>query len=83
MVMRSTLAAIGFLAWTLFAGMAPAAAQNTDVRFVLDFLLQGQQSPFVLGRERGYYTAQGINFTAFDSGRGGAEFHHQGRQRRL
>jgi hypothetical protein len=73
MVMRSTLATIGFLAWTSFAGMAPAAAQNTDVRFVLDFLLQGQQSPFVLGRERGYYTAQGVNFTAFDSGRGGAD----------
>ena len=73
MVMRSTFATIGILALALFGGMAPAAAQNTDVRFVLDFLLQGQQSPFVLGRERGYYAAQGINFTAFDSGRGGAD----------
>ena len=70
---RSTLTTIGILALTLFAGVAPTAAQSTDVRFVLDFLLQGQQSPFVLGRERGYYTAQGINFTAFDSGRGGAD----------
>jgi NitT/TauT family transport system substrate-binding protein len=51
----------------------PAAAQTTNVRFVLDFLLQGQQSAFVLGRERGYYTAQGINFSAFDPGRGGAD----------
>ena len=31
------------------AGSMPADAQ-TNVRFVLDFLLQGQQSPFVLGR---------------------------------
>ncbi len=73
MNVRRGLAAIGILALVLFAAMAPAAAQNTGVRFVLDFLLQGQQSPFVLGRERGYYAAQGIDFTAFDSGRGGAD----------
>jgi NitT/TauT family transport system substrate-binding protein len=73
MRMLTTLATIGILALTLFAGPAPAVAQSTDVRFVLDFLLQGQQSPFVLGRERGYYKAQGINFAAFDSGRGGAD----------
>src|SRR5262245_46851615 len=52
---------------------APAGAQATNVRFVLDFLLQGQQSAFVLGRERGYYTAQGVNLAAFDPGRGGAD----------
>src|SRR5437773_1654479 len=52
---------------------APARAQATDVRFVLDFLLQGQQSPFVLGREKGYYAAQNVNFAAFDPGRGGAD----------
>jgi len=40
---------------------------------VLDFLLQGQQSPFVLGREHGYYTAQGVNLAAFDPGSGGAD----------
>ena len=38
------------------AATAPRAAQ-TDVRFVLDFLLQGQQSAFVLGREKGYSVA--------------------------
>ncbi len=51
----------------------PGATMASDVRFVLDFLLQGQQSAFVLGREKGYYTAQGINFVAFDPGRGGAD----------
>ena len=56
-----------------FAATTAANAQNTDVRFVLDFLLQGQQSPFVLGRERGYYAAQKINLAAFDPGRGGAD----------
>jgi NitT/TauT family transport system substrate-binding protein len=56
-----------------YAGATPAAAQSGNVRFVLDFLLQGQQSAFVLGRERGYYAAQGVNLTAFDPGRGGAD----------
>lgn len=51
----------------------PARAASNDVRFVLDFLLQGQQSPFVLGREKGYYAAAGVNLTAFDPGRGGAD----------
>jgi NitT/TauT family transport system substrate-binding protein len=56
-----------------FAGAAPSFAESSNVRFVLDFLLQGQQSAFVLGRERGYYAAQGVNLTAFDPGRGGAD----------
>jgi NitT/TauT family transport system substrate-binding protein len=73
MFMRNTLAATIVLALAAFAGTAPARAQTTDVRFVLDFLLQGQQSAFVLGRERGYYTAQKVNFAAFDPGRGGAD----------
>jgi NitT/TauT family transport system substrate-binding protein len=60
---------------TLLLGMssAPARAQATNVRFVLDFLLQGQQSAFVLGREKGYYAAQKVNLSAFDPGRGGAD----------
>jgi NitT/TauT family transport system substrate-binding protein len=73
MLMRNTLAATIVLASAAFAGTAPAHAQATDVRFVLDFLLQGQQSAFVLGRERGYYAAQKVNLTAFDPGRGGAD----------
>jgi NitT/TauT family transport system substrate-binding protein len=73
MLMRNTLAATMILTSTAFVGPAPAQAQATDVRFVLDFLLQGQQSPFVLGRERGYYAAQKVNLTAFDPGRGGAD----------
>src|SRR5262245_16358725 len=55
------------------AAVSSARAQAADVRFVLDFLLQGQQSPFVLGREKGYYAAQNINFTGGDPGRGVAD----------
>lgn len=71
MLMRNTLTAIAVIATALAATSARAA--GTDVRFVLDFLLQGQQSAFVLGRERGYYAAQGVNLAAFDPGRGGAD----------
>jgi ABC-type nitrate/sulfonate/bicarbonate transport system substrate-binding protein len=58
MLLRNTVAAFVIFAATACAGTAPTQAQSTDVRFVLDFLLQGQQSAFVLGRERGYYAAQ-------------------------
>ena len=68
-----SILSIAAAAGLLVTGMNGANAQPTDVRFVLDFLLQGQQSPFVLGRERDYYTAQGVRLTAFDPGRGGAD----------
>src|SRR4051812_9473954 len=50
----------------------PAAAQ-TPVKFSLDWLLQGQQAPFVLGEERGYYKAAGVPLTALDAGRGSTD----------
>ena len=73
MHIRQAIVATGIALLAAFSGIAPVAAQATDVRFVLDFLLQGQQSPFVLGRERGYYAAQKVNLAAFDPGRGGAD----------
>lgn len=54
------------------ATAAPAAAQ-TNVKFSLDFTLQGAQSPFFLARERGYYAAEGVNVTAIDIGRGSGD----------
>jgi len=69
----NAIVATGILLLAALSGIASAGAQGTDVRFVLDFLLQGQQSPFVLGRERGYYSAQKVNLASFDPGRGGAD----------
>lgn len=69
----NAIVATGVLLLAALSGIASAGAQATDVRFVLDFLLQGQQSPFVLGRERGYYSAQKVNLASFDPGRGGAD----------
>ena len=81
MLIGKTIVATGVLLAAAMAQIAPAKAQTTDVRFVLDFLLQGQQSAFVLGRERGYYAAQKVNLAAFDPGRGGADFDHKGCKR--
>jgi NitT/TauT family transport system substrate-binding protein len=72
MLIRTAIAAAVVCATAQIASR-PVLAQATDVRFVLDFILQGQQSAFVLGREKGYYAAQKINLTAFDPGRGGAD----------
>jgi ABC-type nitrate/sulfonate/bicarbonate transport system substrate-binding protein len=73
MISTRAIALLTAVASLSVTSVAPARAQSEDIRFVVDFLLQGQQSPFVLGRERGYYTAQKINFAAFDPGRGGAD----------
>jgi NitT/TauT family transport system substrate-binding protein len=72
MLMRTVLA-VALVCVLASVAPTPTLAQATDVRFVLDFILQGQQSAFVLGREKGYYAAQKINLTAFDPGRGGAD----------
>ncbi len=63
--------AIAGLAAALTAGSA--AAQQTNVKFSLDFTLQGAQAPFFLARERGYYAAEGVNVTAIDVGRGSGD----------
>ena len=69
------LAAIGMLAGAVAAGLAatPAAAQQTNVKFSLDFTLQGAQAPFFLARERGYYAKEGVNVTTIDVGRGSGD----------
>jgi NitT/TauT family transport system substrate-binding protein len=73
MFIRYTIATIAISLLAAAGSHRPVTAQTHDVRFVLDFLLQGQQSAFVLGCERGFYSAQKINFAAFDPGRGGAD----------
>ena len=63
------------LAMALAASLASgtAEAQPVNVKFSLDFVLQGPQSPFFLAQERGYYTEAGVNLTAIDAGRGSAD----------
>jgi len=66
-VMR--LAAVG-----LFLGILgmPAQAQAPAVKLTLDFTIQGQQSPFVLANEAGYFSRAGVNVQV-DRGYGSAD----------
>jgi NitT/TauT family transport system substrate-binding protein len=62
------------IAVAAFAGLAflPAAAQAQKVRLTLDFALQGQQSPFILAAEGGYFTRAGVDVQV-DRGYGSAD----------
>lgn len=66
-----TAAAIGVAGALALA--VPATAQQTNIKFSLDFVLQGPQAPFFLADEKGYYKAEGLNLTALDAGRGSAD----------
>jgi len=58
-VVRTTLAGAA-LAGAAFAG--PACAQ-TPVRFSLDFRIEGPSAPFLVGLDKGYYKAEGLDVT--------------------
>jgi NitT/TauT family transport system substrate-binding protein len=49
------------------------AAEPVSLKFSLDWVLQGQQAPFILAQERGYYASAGVNVTALDAGRGSTD----------
>jgi ABC-type nitrate/sulfonate/bicarbonate transport system substrate-binding protein len=70
------------LALALTAVIAgPAAAQAPKVRLILDFAMQGQQSPFILAAEGGYFARAGVELEV-DRGYVGRR-RHQGGERRL
>jgi NitT/TauT family transport system substrate-binding protein len=66
---RQTSHAISYalrLAWLapLFALMITTnAVAETDVRFTLDFKIDGPSAPFLLALDKGYYKAEGLNVT--------------------
>jgi NitT/TauT family transport system substrate-binding protein len=50
----------------------PGRAQTPNVKLMLDFSIQGQQSPFVLAAEGGYFARAGVNVEV-DRGYGSAD----------
>jgi NitT/TauT family transport system substrate-binding protein len=54
-----TCAAVGILA----AIAATAAADQTAIKFSLDFKFEGPSAPFLIGIDKGYYQAEGLNVT--------------------
>ena len=69
--MIHSLVRAGFVG--LIAAFAwPAGAQTPTVKFMVDFSFQGQQSPFVLAAEGGYFARAGVNVQV-DRGYGSAD----------
>jgi NitT/TauT family transport system substrate-binding protein len=54
------------------AGTVTAAAAQTPIRFSLDFKFEGPSAPFLVGVDRGYYQAEGLDVT-IDSATGPLE----------
>ena len=63
-------AAIGGLMFCALA--SPGSSQTPNVKLMLDFSIQGQQSPFVLAAEGGYFARAGVNVEV-DRGYGSAD----------
>jgi NitT/TauT family transport system substrate-binding protein len=57
--MKCPVATSVAFAIAVLAGL-PASAQTAKVRLILDFAFQGQQSPFLLAAEGGYFARAGV-----------------------
>ncbi|MCP1676049.1 NitT/TauT family transport system substrate-binding protein [Natronocella acetinitrilica] len=62
-------AAVSVVAGVLFA--SAASAQETRIRFQLDWRFEGPSAPFLMAVERGYFAEEGLNVVV-DSGSGSA-----------
>lgn len=70
---KEMVAALAALSMAGALATGTAAAQSPSVKFSLDWILQGQQAPFLLGQEKGYYAAEGVNLATVDAGRGSTD----------
>jgi NitT/TauT family transport system substrate-binding protein len=55
----------------LAAGLSPAWAETTNIRFTLGWKTQGSDAPFLLALSNGYFAEEGLNVT-IDQGEGSA-----------
>src|SRR3954454_202373 len=67
-----SLGRAGAAALALAVLASPGDAQTPNVKFTLDFAIQGQQSPFVLAAEGGHFARAGVNVQV-DRGYGSAD----------
>jgi NitT/TauT family transport system substrate-binding protein len=70
--MIRSLVSVAVAGFVLATVASPGRAQTPNVRLTLDFAIQGQQSPFVLAAEGGYFARAGVNVQV-DRGYGSAD----------
>ncbi|MCS6931955.1 MAG: ABC transporter substrate-binding protein [Acetobacteraceae bacterium] len=63
----------GLAAASPLAAPAVHAQALVDVRFSLDWALQGPQAPYIWAMERGYFREEGLNIVALDRGFGSGD----------
>jgi NitT/TauT family transport system substrate-binding protein len=52
-----------WLALLLTAAITTHASAETSIRFILDFKIEGPSAPFLVGLDKNYYSAEGLNVT--------------------
>lgn len=70
--MRTKAGMMAALLILVVTGSSFSLAQETRVRFTLDWAVQGPQAPFLVALERGYFRDEGLNVT-IDRGFGSAD----------
>ncbi len=65
------VARLWFISWSFAVLMWGLASAQTNVRFTLDWAIQGPQALFLVAQDRGYFAAEGLNVT-IDRGFGSA-----------
>lgn len=58
-------------AFAVLAGISPALAEMTDIKFTLGWKTQGSDAPFLVALNEGYFEEEGLNVT-IDQGEGSA-----------
>lgn len=58
-------------AFAVLAGISPALAEMTDIKFTLGWKTQGSDAPFLVALNEGYFEKEGLNVT-IDQGEGSA-----------
>jgi NitT/TauT family transport system substrate-binding protein len=75
---RSRISRFLFVARIAVAGLAslftlsasPADAEVTNIRIILDWIIQGTHAPFFVAQQKGYFKDEGVTVDGIDAGKG-------------